>query len=280
MAGLTVSAAIKLSWPATRQFWEIPILYEDEHLLALDKPSGLLTAPDAEDPDRPSLALLLHTGIAQAKPWAAPAGRTWLMNAHRLDAETTGVLLLAKSKPVLATLKDWFGAENPGRKFTVLARGSHSQAHFELNARLAPHPIHPQRMRVDARQGKRSHTLCEVLEKFAGWTLLQCEPLTDRTHQVRIHLSHAGLPLAGDRLYGGIPLLLSMLKSDYRLKPNRTERPLIERAALHAQTLALPHPATGQPLTITAPWPKDLAVAVKYLRRYALAQGSTPPASS
>jgi RluA family pseudouridine synthase len=267
-----LSAAIKLSWPATRQFWEIPILYEDEHLLALDKPGGLLTAPQPEAPERPSLALLLHAGIAQAKPWAATAGRTWLMNAYRLDAETTGVLLLAKSKPVLAALRNWFGAENPGRKFAALAKGAHAQGRFELNARLAPHPIHPGRMRVDARQGKRSRTLCEVLERFAGWTLLECEPLTDRTHQVRIHLRHAGLPLAGDRIYGGPPLLLSQLKADYRLKPNRTEHPLIDRAALHAQTLALSHPATGQPLTITAPWPKDLTVAVKYLRRYASAR--------
>lgn len=272
-----VSAAIKLSWPATRQFWEIPILYEDEHLLALDKPGGLPTAPAPEAPDRPSVALLLHTAIAQAKPWAAHAGRTWLRNAHRLDAETTGILLLAKSKPVLATLRDWFGAENPGRKFVALAQGAHAKDHFELDARLAHDPIHHERMRVDARGGKHSRTLCKVLERFAGWTLLQCEPFTDRTHQVRIHLCHAGLPLAGDRIYGGPPLLLSRLKSDYRLKPNRTERPLIDRAALHAQTLALPHPVTGLPLTITAPWPKDLTVAVKYLRRYA---PPTSPASS
>jgi RluA family pseudouridine synthase len=267
-----VNAAIKLSWPATREFWEIPILYEDEHLLALDKPSGLLTAPEPEAPERPSLTLLLHAGIAQAKPWAAPASRTWLMNAHRLDAETTGVLLLAKSKPVLATLRNWFGTENPGRKFTALAQGAHALERFELNARLGPHPIHRDRMRVDARNGKRSRTLCEVLERFAGWTLLQCEPLTDRTHQVRIHLSYAGLPLAGDSIYGGRPLLLSKLKTVYRLKSNQTERPLIDRAALHAQTLALPHPVTGQPLAISAPWPKDLTVAVKYLRRYAPAR--------
>jgi RluA family pseudouridine synthase len=264
-----VSATIKLSWPATREFWEIPILYEDEHLLALDKPAGLLTAPESETPDRPSLIQLLHAGIAEAKPWAAPAGRTWLMNAHRLDPEASGVLLLAKSKLVLATLKNWFGADNPGRKFTVLAQGAHAEERFELDARIAPHPTRPDRMRVDARHGKHSHTRCEVLERFAGWTLLQCEPLTDRPHQVRVHLAYAGLPLAGDRLYGGQPLLLSKLKPVYRLKANQTERPLIGQAALHAQSLSLPHPVSGQALEITAPWPKDLTVAIKYLRLYA-----------
>jgi 23S rRNA-/tRNA-specific pseudouridylate synthase len=75
----------------------------------------------------------------------------------------------------------------------------------------------------------------------------------------------------GDSLYGGRPLLLSQLKPDYRLKPNKTERPLLSQPALHAESLALPHPVTGEPLAITAPWPKHLNVAVKYLSRYALA---------
>jgi 23S rRNA pseudouridine955/2504/2580 synthase len=98
---------------------------------------------------------------------------------------------------------------------------------------------------------------------------LKCQPLTGRTHQIRAHLRHAGYPIVGDALYGGRPLLLSRLKSEYRLKPDRTERPLISDAALHAEQLTLPHPITGAMTTITAPWPKDLTVAVKYLRRYA-----------
>ena len=100
----TVSATIKLSSPATREFWEIPVLYEDAHLLALDKPSGLLTSPDRDEPDRPSLMKLLHAGIERGAPWAAEGGRTYLMPAHRPDAETSGVMLLAKSKPVLVAL--------------------------------------------------------------------------------------------------------------------------------------------------------------------------------
>ena len=107
-----------------------------------------------------------------------------------------------------------------------------------------------------------------MLETFAGWTLLQCEPLTSRPHQIRVHLRHAGLPLAGDVLYGGKPLWLSRLKHDYRLKPGHVERPLLSRAALHAETLSLVHPVTGATVTITAPWPKDLKVAVKYLRLF------------
>ena len=108
-----------------------------------------------------------------------------------------------------------------------------------------------------------------MLEKFNGWSLLKCQPMTGRTHQIRVHLRQAGLPVAGDAGYGGSPLLLSRLKPGYRLKPNHTERPLINRVALHAAELKLPHPVTGAEVAISAPWPKDLKVAVNYLRRYA-----------
>jgi 23S rRNA-/tRNA-specific pseudouridylate synthase len=82
-------------------------------------------------------------------------------------------------------------------------------------------------------------------------------------------LRHAGFPVVGDELYGGKPLWLSRLKPNYRLKPGHEERPLLSRAALHAEELTLPHPVTGEVLTITAPWPKDLKVALKYLRQFA-----------
>ena len=126
-------------------------------------------------------------------------------------------------------------------------------------------------MRVDQKDGKQSKTRFEVLENFPrfGYTLLKCEPLTGRLHQIRVHASHAGLKIVGDELYGGKPLWLSRLKSDYRLKEGKTERPLLSRVVLHAEELTLPHPVTNEILTITAPWPKDLKVAVKYLRQFA-----------
>jgi 23S rRNA-/tRNA-specific pseudouridylate synthase len=124
-------------------------------------------------------------------------------------------------------------------------------------------------IRVDPKQGKRARTTFEVRERFEGWTLLTCRPSTERTHQIRVHLKHARLPIVGDSLYGGKPLWLSRLKSDYHLKGDREERPLMGRVALHAEELTLVHPVTGQSLTIEAPWPKDFTVALKYLRRFA-----------
>jgi RluA family pseudouridine synthase len=267
-----VSAVIKLSSPATHEFWEIPVLYEDEHLLALDKPAGLLTSPDRGDPERQNLMKLLHTAIAAGKPWAQERRLDYLMNAHRPDFEASGVILLAKNKPALIALANLFGSEKPVRTGVALVSGVPPENQFEVDAKLAANPLNPGLVRVDSREGKKSKTQFEVLEKFPrhSYTLLKCRPLTERTHQIRVHLRHVGLPVVGDGLYGGKPLWLSRLKPGYRLKPGHEERPLLFRAALHAEELSLPHPVTGVTVTITAPWPKDLKVAVKYLRLFAV----------
>jgi RluA family pseudouridine synthase len=266
-----LSAVIKLSSPATRGFWEIPVLFEDGHLLALDKPAGLPVSPHRYDPERSNLMTLLHTAIAGAKPWARERGLDYLMNAHRLDQEMSGVILLAKNKPTLIALANLFGSEKPVKKFTALVQGQPPENQFEVNAKLALHPVKWGLLHVDPKNGKKSKTQFEVLETFprSGHALLKCEPLIARPHQIRAHLRYAGFPAVGDGLYGGKPLWLSRLKPNYRLKPGHEERPLLSRATVHAEELSLPHPATGEVLTITAPWPKDLKVALKYLRQFA-----------
>ena len=95
-----VADTIKLSSPATSDFWDIAVLHEDEHLLALNKPAGLLTSPDRYDPARPNLMKLLHAAIFEGKSWAKQRNLTYLSNAHRLDFDTSGVILMAKDKPV------------------------------------------------------------------------------------------------------------------------------------------------------------------------------------
>jgi RluA family pseudouridine synthase len=264
-----VSEVVKLSAPATGEFWEIPILYEDEQLFALAKPAGLLTSPDRYDRERPNLMKLLHRDIERGAPWVKKRGLTYLMNAHRLDFETSGVILLAKTKPVLVALANQFGSEKPAKVYAALVRGSIGEPNFSTDAPLAPHAARPGYIRVNPKNGKRSRTEFSVREKFRGYLLLECRPLTGRTHQIRVHLKDLNLPLVGDGLYGGPPLCLSTLKTAYHLKPNKTERPLISRPALHAEKLTICHPSSGEMVKIEAPWPKDLTVAVKYLRRYA-----------
>ena len=260
---------IILSSPETKEFWEIPVLFEDEHLLAIDKPAKLLSSPDRYDEKRPNLMGLLHAAIADGKPWAQARGLTYLANAHRLDFETTGVMLLAKNKPALVALADLFGTDRPEKTYIALVQSTPEQDEFEVDAALSPHPTSPGLMRVDPKHGKKSKTLFSVLTKFRGYTLLKCRPLTGRTHQIRIHLRHVGLPILGDPLYRGGQLLLSDIKRKFRARTDREERPLISTVALHAEQLTLPHPVTGELVTIIAPWPKDLTVAVKYLKQFA-----------
>jgi RluA family pseudouridine synthase len=270
------SKVIKLSSPgegavpaATKDFWEIPVLFEDEHLLAISKPPLLLTSPDRYDPERPNLMKLLHRDIERGAPWAKERNLSYLMNAHRLDFETSGVLLLAKNKPALVTLANTFGSDKPMKTYVALVQGAPEKDNFRIEAKLAPHPTKLGLMRVDPKRGKRSVTQVSVRERFDRYTLLECRPLTERTHQIRVHLRHVKLPIIGDAQYGGRPLLLSKLKRGYRLKEGQAERPLIGATALHAERLRIPHPITGNSVTVEAPWPKDLTVALKYLRRFA-----------
>jgi 23S rRNA pseudouridine955/2504/2580 synthase len=267
-----VGKTIKLSSPATGEFWEIPVLWEDDHLLALHKPAGLLLSPDPVDAARPSLMQLFHRGIEKGAAWAKERNLSYLMNAHRLDAETGGVLLLARTKPALAALADQLGSEKPNKTFIAIVRGSPPRNDFASDAALSPHPLEPGNVRVDLKEGMRARTSFLVRERFpgAGCLLLECHPLTARPYQIRAHLKYLRLPIVGDEIYGGQPLLLSNLKNAYHLKPGHTERPLIATPALHAEKIIIAHPVTGAELAITAPWPKDFTVAVKYLRRYSV----------
>lgn len=268
-AATSPAPSIKLSSPETKEFWEIPVVFEDKHLLAINKPARLLTSPDRYDPNRPNLMKLLHAGIAAGKPWAAARGLTYLANAHRLDFETTGVMLLAKDKPALVELANLFGTDKPLKTYIALVQGTPMEDEFEVDAPIAPHPTSVGLMRVEPKRGKRSKTIFTVITKFRGYTLLKCQPLTGRTHQIRVHLRHVKLPILGDPLYRGGKLLLSEIKRKYRPPANKEERPLISTVALHAEQLSLSHPITGEQINISAPWPKDLEVAVKYLKMFA-----------
>ncbi len=266
---------LKLSSRPTQEYWEVPVLYQDEHLLALAKPSGLLTSPDRYDPERPNLMRLLHSHVARGVPWAVERGLAYLSNAHRLDFETSGVILLARSKPVLVKLADQFGANLPRKTYFALVNGTPAEDPWEVDVKLGPHPTRPGVMRVDHKSGKKSRTGFKSLIRFLGWTWVECTPFTGRTHQIRVHLNWVKLPIVGDGHYGGKPLYLSQLKREYRLRTDREERPLMSRVALHAAALEFSHPVTAQPVRITCPVPRDLQVALKYLGRYALPAGET-----
>lgn len=196
---------IKLSSPETRDFWEIPVVYEDEHLLAVDKPARLLSSPDRYDPKRPNLMKLLHHDIARGAPWAASRQLTYLANAHRLDFETSGVMLLAKTKEALVAVANEFGSNLPKKTYAAIVIGAPPENEWVITAKLAPHPVKLGTIHVDPRYGKKSETRFEVVERFRGFALVHCHPVTGRTHQIRVHLKWSKLPIASDLIYGGTP---------------------------------------------------------------------------
>ena len=273
-----------------------PIIFEDETLVAFDKPSGMLVAPDRWDKARENLMGLVH---------AHPKYGHGVANVHRLDADTSGLLLCAKTKTALDFLTGQFQSKTVAKKyhaFVAVLAAEHAMKvitpirdengalpdTLTVDVALGEDERQPGRMRVfKGRGGKDCLTEFRTLERFrgstrapsrtageagvtaAGFAFVECRPLTGRTHQLRVHLAAAGAPILYDPFYGNpdISLKLSDLKRGY--KGRDEERPLIGRLALHASELTLKHPTTREPFTLVAPLPKEFEVALKHLRRFA-----------
>jgi 23S rRNA pseudouridine1911/1915/1917 synthase len=281
-----------------------PIVFEDEALVAFDKPSGLLVAPDRWDKSRENLMGLIHS-----HPRFGPG----VANVHRLDADTSGLLLCAKTKPALDFLSGQFQAKTVEKKyhaFVVLLAAEHAMKvlapirdsegrlpdTFTVDVALGEDERQPGRMRVfKGRGGKDCVTEFRTLERFRagtgvgaglrpsqssvarraggsaaqGFAFVECRPLTGRTHQLRVHLAAAGAPIVNDPFYGNpdVGLRLSDFKRGYKGRDD--EKPLVGRLALHASELTLKHPVTREPLTLISPLPHEFEVALKYLRKFA-----------
>ncbi len=234
-----------------------PVIYEDDALLVFDKPSGLLVAPDRWDKERPNLMAQVHARLGHG-----------IANVHRLDADTSGVLLCAKTKAALDFLSGQFQAKAAQKLYLALVVGAPASAEFTVAAALQADERRPGLMRPAGKKGRPSTTAFTVRERFRGFAWLECRPQTGRTHQIRVHLAASGLPILGDPFYGdGTRLLLSNLKRGY--KHRAEERPLINRLALHASELVVAHPVTREPVILRAPLPHEFGVALKYLRRFA-----------
>jgi 23S rRNA-/tRNA-specific pseudouridylate synthase len=265
---MAAGPVIKLSHPESRQFWEIPVLYEDEHVLAIDKPAGLALTASQETPESPNLLTLLHEGIAKRKPWATERNLSFLKHTYPLDTEIGGVLLFAKSKEAHSKLSEQFGTEKPRHVFLALVQGTPLQNQFIVEGAIATDPVRAGIMRVDPQRGKKARTECELLETFERQSLVRCRIFGFRPQQARVHLRYARHTVVGDRPYFGKLLMLSTLKRPYRLKPNHEERPLVSTPAIFSEQLTFSHPVNESEISVTAVMPKMMAVALKYLRRY------------
>jgi len=240
-----------------------PVLFEDDAVIAFDKPSGLLIAPDRWDKSRANLMDLVHEKMGHDTA-----------NVHRIDADTSGLVLCAKTKPALDFLSGQFQSKTVAKLYHAITVGLPASDEFTVDLVLKEDDAKPGRMCVVKKHGKASVTDFTVLEKYPqpaarpSFAYLQCRPQTGRTHQIRVHLAASGTPILNDPFYGNeTQLLLSDLKRGY--KGRQDERPLLARLALHAGALTFTHPVTREKITVTAPLPKDFDVALKYLRKFA-----------
>lgn len=223
---------------AAAQDIPLAVLFEDEHLLVLDKPAGLVVHPGAGNPDGTIVNALLHH--CASLPGIGGVERPGIV--HRLDKDTTGCLVVAKTEQAHHSLGEQFAGRAINKTYLAIAEGPFRFLHQRVENRIGRHRIHRQKMDVltDGR-GKLAITEFFVEKKLPGGTLVRCVLHTGRTHQIRVHLKHLGHPLAGDRVYG---------------KAGNWPRQM-----LHAWKLAFTHPATGQPLHFTSPVPDDFRQA-------------------
>jgi len=262
---------------------EIPILYEDDDLMIVDKPAGLAVEPERWERSAASLAgALLALSRARSVPARALAesedrGRAAPVSArlravHRLDKDTSGVLLVAKHLEAERFLRLAFEEDRVEKTYFALVEGEHPLADGEeelIDLAIGPDEKRSGRVVVQERGGKPSQTRISVSERFRGFTWMRCRPLTGRTHQIRVHLAATGFPLVVDPFYGRrSELHLSAVKAGYRAKRGQPERPLIARLTLHAAEIRVPaRQLGGQAIAAQAPLPKDLAHLLKQLGR-------------
>ena len=232
------------------------VIFEDDCLIAFDKPSGLLVAPDPRA--RANVCLM-----AMVQDKFGPG----VANVHRIDAEASGLVLCTKTKTALDFVSGQFQSKTVENCYEAIVVGSPPLDTYEVDLVLKEDEAAPERMCVVKKHGKAALTKFEVRTRYGRFTHLECRPSTARKHQIRVHLAASGTPILNDPLYGeGTQLLLSEFKRGY--KGRDEERPLIGRLALHAGRLTFLHPVSRERKTLIAPLPKDLAVALKYLGKY------------
>lgn len=228
------------------------LLFEDDHYLVINKPAGISTLEDRNEPRNILSLATREFGDVQV--------------GHRLDKETSGCLVLAKSAEAYRHLALQFERREVLKSYHAVTDGQHEMKDVMIDANIQSTARGQVRIHIN---GKPALTICNTLEVYRNHTLLECHPVTGRMHQVRIHLSYAGAPITGDPTYGGQYFFLSSVKAGYKLKKNTDELPVIRRVALHSHTINF-QGLQDEDINVQAPYPKDFAVLLKQLRKYSL----------
>jgi 23S rRNA pseudouridine1911/1915/1917 synthase len=235
----------------------LTILYEDRHLIVIDKPAGMVVHPAAGNYSGTLVNALLHH--CPNLPGIGGVIRPGIV--HRLDKDTSGVLVVAKDDLTHRFLSEQFKKHTPKRRYTGIVFGQLGEE-GQIETSIGRHPAHRKKMSTRPKKGREARTHWKVLERFHHFNLVEFRLETGRTHQIRVHLSSLGHPLLGDPLYGGRRRLSSV-------EPLSLRQGLqgLRRQALHAASLGFVHPVTGETLEFSSPLPEDLEDAITLLRR-------------
>lgn len=231
------------------------ILFENDDLVAVNKPSGMLSIPDREQTEI-SLKDILQKKYGN------------IFTVHRLDKDTSGVIIFAKNSVMHKYLSERFEGRDIEKYYSGLVLGVPYESEATIDAPIMEHPTIKGKMIVH-QKGKPSVTDYKVLESFGKYAYLQFRIHTGRTHQIRVHCKNMGTPILCDALYGdGTPILLSAIKKKYKLsKMEMEEQPIVNRLALHSYQLIFTLP-DGQKVNIEAELPKDMRALMQQLRKH------------
>jgi len=242
---------VALSMPETRETEIVPqdipldILYQDADIVIVNKPCGLVVHPAAGNED----GTLVNALMYHIKDLSGIGGEMRPGIVHRLDKDTSGLILIAKNDKAHTVMSEQFKARTMEKHYRAVAYGSFKEESGLIDAPIARHPVDRKRMAI-VPSGKPSQTEWRVIERLNGATYLDVHLLTGRTHQIRVHMQSIGHPLIGDAIYA----------------PNLKHPVHIPRLMLHAYSLAFTHPATGERMTVCAPLPQAFENTLQKLR--------------
>jgi 23S rRNA pseudouridine1911/1915/1917 synthase len=241
----------------------LDVLYQDEHVVVVNKPPGMVVHP-ARGHWSGTLASALQFHFGPTLSTTGGPSRPGIV--HRLDRDTSGVILVARNDQSHAKLAKQFETRSIEKEYFAVVSGCPQRDRDLIDCPIGFHPHVREKMAIrrDQPESRPAQTFYEVLERFDGFAAVKLLPKTGRTHQIRVHLNHVGCPVLCDRQYGGRS---QITRGEIRRDP-ADATVLLERQALHARRLRFAHPTTGEPLEIEAPLPADITAVLAELRGY------------